>query len=64
MAAETSTDAYIPVSLALMKLTALFMVEYFKEVGCVVILGHVCYKPSLPTSFANLEKLLTLQSLL
>lgn len=33
MAAETSTDAYMPVSLALMKLTALFLVEYFKEVG-------------------------------
>ncbi|OZC11577.1 Sel1 repeat protein [Onchocerca flexuosa] len=31
MAAETSTDAYMPVSLALMKLTALFLVEYFKE---------------------------------
>lgn len=33
MAAETSTDAYMPVSLALMKLTALFLVEHFKEVS-------------------------------
>ncbi|VDM27094.1 unnamed protein product [Toxocara canis] len=32
MAAETSADAYIPVNLALMKLTVLFLMEYFKEV--------------------------------
>lgn len=37
MAAETSTDAYMPVSLALMKLTALFLVEYFKEVSLKIL---------------------------
>lgn len=37
MAAETSTDAYIPVSFALIKLTALFLVEYFKEVGLKIL---------------------------
>uniref|UniRef100_A0A1I8EH73 Uncharacterized protein n=3 Tax=Wuchereria bancrofti TaxID=6293 RepID=A0A1I8EH73_WUCBA len=41
MAAETSTDAYMPVSLALMKLTALFLVEHFKENSFVTMLDYV-----------------------
>ncbi|EFO20001.1 Sel1l protein [Loa loa] len=41
MAAETSADAYMPVNLALMKLTALFLVEYFKENSFVTMLDYV-----------------------
>ncbi|MCP9259261.1 Protein sel-1 protein [Dirofilaria immitis] len=41
MAAETSADAYMPVSLALLKLTALFLMEYFKENSVVTMLDYV-----------------------
>ncbi|KHN82309.1 Protein sel-1 -like protein 1 [Toxocara canis] len=41
MAAETSADAYIPVNLALMKLTVLFLMEYFKENSLAVGLDYV-----------------------
>lgn len=41
LAAGTSTDAYMPVSLALMKLTALFLIEYFKEVGLKMLLKSI-----------------------
>ncbi|VDN07580.1 unnamed protein product [Thelazia callipaeda] len=41
MAAETSTDAYMPVNLALLKLTALFSLNYFKENSFVTMLDYI-----------------------
>ncbi|KAL4002881.1 Sel1 repeat family protein [Acanthocheilonema viteae] len=41
MAAETSADAYMPVSLALLKLTALFFMEHLKENSFVTMLDYV-----------------------
>lgn len=35
MAAETSTDAKVPVALALMKLSLLFSMKYLQEVSCI-----------------------------
>ena len=41
MAAETSADAQVPVTLALAKLGFLFSIEYMKEVGFIVVGSHL-----------------------
>ena len=41
MAAETSVDAQVPVTLALAKLGVLFSMEYLKEVSVECVRGDV-----------------------